>query len=157
LEASGTVAAGLYPRSIVVDPSGKFAYVANCGDFERNQGDIAMYTVDASMGTLTLIGTVGAGSCPLSVALHPSGKFAYAANTGSDGGPDIEGVSMYTINPDGTLTPMGLINAGYCPSSLAVDPSGKFAYVTNHCDNTISMYKIDPNTGVLTLTGTMGI
>lgn len=156
LELSGTVAAGLYPRSIAVDPSGKFAYVANCGDFERNQGDIAMYTVDASTGTLTLIGTIGAGSCPLSVALHPSGKFAYAANTGSDGGPDIEGVSMYTINPNGTLTPIGLINAGYCPSSLAVDPSGKFAYVTNHCDNTISMYTIDLTTGALTLLGTIG-
>jgi 6-phosphogluconolactonase len=156
LERSGTVAAGLYPRSIAVDPSGKFAYVANCGDFERNQGDIAMYTVDASTGTLTLIGTVGAGSCPLSVVVHPSGKFAYAANTGSDGGPDIEGVSMYTINPNGTLTPMGLINAGYCPSSLAVDPSGKFAYVTNHCDNTISMYTIDLTTGALTLLGTIG-
>jgi 6-phosphogluconolactonase len=156
LEPSGTVAAGLYPRSIAVDPSGQFAYVANCGDFERNQGDIAMYTVDAPTGTLTLIGTTGAGSCPLSVALHPSGKFAYAANTGSDGGPDIEGVSMYTINPNGALTPMGLINAGSCPSSLAVDPSGKFAYVTNHCDNTISMYKIDLTTGALTLIGTLG-
>jgi len=158
LEALGTIATGMYPRSVAVDPSGKFAYVANCGDFERNQGDVAMYAINGTTGTLTSMGTIVAGSCPLSIGLHPSGKFAYAANTGRDGGPDIEGVSMYTINATaGTLTSLGLIDAGYCPSSVALDPSGKFAYATNHCDNNISMYTIDPNTGVLTLIGTIGI
>lgn len=155
LATAGTIPAGIYPRSVVVDPSGKFAYVANCGDFEKNQGDVQMYTITA--GILTSIGTIGAGSCPLSVAVHPSGKFAYAVSTGSDGGPDIEGVSMYTINPTGALTSQGIVeNTGYCPSSIAVDPQGKFAYVTNHCDNTISMYTIDLTTGSLTLLGTVG-
>jgi DNA-binding beta-propeller fold protein YncE len=116
LTSNGTIPAGVYPRSVGVDPSGKFAYVANCGDFERNQGDVAMYTINVTTGDLTFIGTIGAGSCPLSVAVHPSGKFAYAVNTGSDGGPDIEGVAMYTINPTGALTSLGIVeNTGYCP------------------------------------------
>ena len=157
LTSNGTIPAGIYPRSAGVDPSGKFAYVANCGDFERNQGDVAMYTINVTTGTLTSTGTIGAGSCPLSVVVHPSGKFAYAVDTGSDGGPDIEGVSMYAINATGALTSLGIVeNTGYCPSSIAVDPSGKFAYVTNHCDNTISMYTIDLTTGALTLLGTIG-
>lgn len=156
LEALGMIATGMYPRSVAADPSGKFVYVANCGDFERNQGDLAMYSIDGRTGTLISMGTIVAGSCPLAVGLHPSGKFAFAVNTGSDGGPDIEGVSTYTINANGTLTSLGLVGAGYCPSSVAVDPSGEFAYVTNHCDNNISMYAIDATTGVLALIGTIG-
>lgn len=157
LEPLGTIATRVYPRSVAVDRSGKFVYVANCGDFEQNPGDLEMYTISPSDGSLTPAGTIGAGSCPLSVAVHPSGKFAYAVNTGSDGGPDIEGVSIYTINPTGTLTSLGIVeNTGNCPSSIAIDPSGKFAYVTNHCDNTMSMYTIDPTSGALTLIGTVG-
>jgi hypothetical protein len=33
---------------------------------------------------------------------------------------------------------------------VAVDPSGKFAYVTNVNDNNVSGYTIDPSTGALT-------
>jgi YVTN family beta-propeller protein len=158
LEPMGTTPTGIYPRFMAFDPSHEFAYTAICGNFERIQGDVSMYTIDATTGTLTLTGTIDAGSCPLSVAVHPSGKFAYAVNTGSDGGPDIEGVSMYTIDlSTGTLSSLGIVkNTGYCPSSIALDPSGKFAYVTNHCDNTVSMYSIDDATGALTLIGTIG-
>ena len=42
------------------------------------------------------------------------------------------------------------------PTSIAVDPSGKFAYVTNSGSNDVSMYSIDPATGELTLIGTIG-
>jgi 6-phosphogluconolactonase len=36
------------------------------------------------------------------------------------------------------------------PTSVAVDPSGKFAYVANAGDNTVSGYTINPATGALT-------
>lgn len=38
---------------MAVDPSGKFAYVANA-----DSGNVSMYTIDASTGALTLIGTI---------------------------------------------------------------------------------------------------
>jgi YVTN family beta-propeller protein len=64
---------------------------------------------------------------------------------------------MYTIDPtSGALTSIGTIAAGTFPVSVAVDPSGKFAYVANHGSNNVSMYAIDPTTGVLTLIGTIG-
>ena len=40
---------------------------------------------------------------------------------------------------------------------MAVDPSGKFAYVANYFSNSISMYAIDSTTGALTLIGTIGM
>ena len=36
------------------------------------------------------------------------------------------------------------------PSAVAVDPTGKFAYVGNDGSNNISAYAIDANTGALT-------
>jgi 6-phosphogluconolactonase (cycloisomerase 2 family) len=64
---------------------------------------------------------------------------------------------MYTINATtGALTPVGTIAAGMSPASIAVHPSGKFAYVTNAASNEVSMYSIDAATGALTLIGTIG-
>ena len=130
------------PRSMAVDPSGKFAYVA---DFT---GNVLGYTINPSTGALTAIAgsPFAAGQGPQSVAVDPSGKFAYVANFGG-------GVSGYTIGPTtGALTPIAgsPFAAGNGPNSVAVDPSGKFAYVTNFSGNNVSGYTIDPSTGALT-------
>ena len=37
---------------------------------------------------------------------------------------------------------------------MAVDPSSKFAYVTNRSDNTVSIFKINSGSGTLTPIGT---
>ena len=67
-----------FPSSVVVDPSGKFAYVASGGGgFPYN---VEMYTINATTGALTSIGTIAAGTDPVSVAVDPSGKFAYVVN-----------------------------------------------------------------------------
>ena len=138
-----------FPSSVVVDPSGKFAYVASGGGgFPYN---VEMYTVNGTTGALTSMGTIAAGTAPVSAAVDPSGKFAYVTNSGSND------VSMYTINATtGALTPIGTIAAGSTPTSIAVHPSGKFAYVTNSASNDVSMYSIDSPTGALTLIGTIG-
>jgi YVTN family beta-propeller protein len=140
-----------FPSSVVVDPSGKFAYVASGGGgFPYN---VDMYTINATTGALTSMGTIAAGTDPVSVAVDPSGKFAYAVNEnfGSAGN-----VSMYAINATtGALTSMGTIAAGTDPVSATVDPSGKFAYVTNSGSNDFSMYTINATTGALTSLGTI--
>jgi YVTN family beta-propeller protein len=141
-----------FPASVVVDPSGKFAYVANSGWNVANSGsnDVSMYTIDATTGALTSIGSIAAGADPASVAVDSSGKFAYVANSGSND------VSMYTINATtGALTSIGTIAAGTDPVSVAVDPSGKFAYVANSGSNDVSMYTINATTGALTSIGTI--
>ncbi len=133
LASIGTIAAGTDPVSVVVDPSGKFAYVAN-----SNSNDVSMYTINATTGALASIGTIAAGTAPVSVAVDPSGKFAYVTNFSSND------VSMYSIDgTTGALTPIGTIAAGQSPTSIAVHPSGKFAYVTNSGSDDVSMYSID--------------
>jgi 6-phosphogluconolactonase len=93
------------------------------------------------------------------VAVDPSGKFAYAADggafqAGSFGGSSI--VSMYLINnTTGALASIGMIAAGAGPDSVAVDPAGKFAFVTNFGSNDVLLHTIDATTGALASTGTI--
>jgi YVTN family beta-propeller protein len=92
------------------------------------------------------------GPIPFSITVDPSGKFAYVPNNDS-GGVMTYDVSQYTIDSvTGVLTQNNppAVAAGNGPTSVAVDPSSKFAYVVNRNDNTISMFTIDPSTGNLT-------
>jgi 6-phosphogluconolactonase len=138
--------AGLFPTSVAVDPSGKFAYVANVGS-----NNVLGYTINPTTGALApmrRLKPIMSGSQPFSVAVDPSGKFAYVANLNLAGN-----VSGYAINPtSGRLTLIAgtPFAAGREPDSVAVDPSGKFAYVANQADNNVSGYAINPTTGALT-------
>jgi 6-phosphogluconolactonase (cycloisomerase 2 family) len=156
-----------FTDSMTVDPSGKFAYVASSGDvWDIDFGSVVAYTINPTTGALTsttggITGT-GVNGTPEffnSVAVDPSGKFAYAADggafpAGSFGGDS--SVSMYTINSTtGALTFTGMIAAGSGPDSVAVDPAGKFAYVANFDSNDVSMYTIDATSGALASIGTI--
>jgi 6-phosphogluconolactonase len=140
-----TVAAGSQPHSVTVNPSGKYVYVAN-----YNDDTVSQYTI-GSNGALTSMTTptVTAGSGPISVTVDPSGKYAYVANYGDST------VSQYTIGLSGALTSMTTptvaagSTAGSTPSSVTVDPSGRYVYVANYHDSTVSQYKIGSN-GALT-------
>ena len=141
-----TVAAGLTANSISVDPSRKFAYVANL-----DSNDVSQYTIGTN-GSLTPMptATVAAGTAPQSVSVDPSGKFAYVANLGSGS----NNVSQYTIGTNGSLTPMtpATVAAGTGPHSVSVDPSGKFAYVANLFSYDISQYTIGTNGSLTPMT-----
>ncbi len=152
--APGTIAAGSNPVSVAVDPSGRFAYVTNSGFFAGEGADVSMYTISATTGALTAIGSINAVMVPVSVAVDSSGRFAYVAGLDPSSGPGI--VAMYTINATtGALTAIGTIATGARPVSVAVDPSDRFAYVANEFSNDVSMYTIDVTTGALTSIGTI--
>jgi 6-phosphogluconolactonase (cycloisomerase 2 family) len=78
-----------------VDPSGKFAYVANDG------GNVSAYMINATTGALTeVLPRAAAGTNPRSITVDSSGRFAYVANFGGN-------VSTYTISAiTGALTPI---------------------------------------------------
>ena len=147
--------------SVTVAPSGKFAYVANLGDDETTDGSVTTYAIDATTGALTSTGSTG-GNCPglcvpLSVAVDPSGKFAYVPN---GDGAEPSNIAVYTIDATtGALTSKGKTTTDGFAVSVAVDPSGKFAYVstggTPGPAANVSMYTINATTGALTSIGTI--
>ena len=80
-----------FTDSVTVDPSGKFAYVASSGDvWDIDFGSVVTYTINPTTGALTSttggINGTGINGTPEffnSVAVDPSGKFAYAADGGA--------------------------------------------------------------------------
>jgi DNA-binding beta-propeller fold protein YncE len=144
------------PWSVAVDPSGKFAYVANEGGFAPTS--ISMYAINATTGALTALGLIAAEGRAVSITVHPSGKFAYVADVSNGFPGENNNVSMYNINATtGALTSTGTIAAELSPSSIAIDPSGKFAYVTNSGSNGVSMYTINATMGTLTSMGPIAV
>jgi len=157
LSSLGTIPAGSAPDSITIDPLGKFAYVAN-----YDSSDVSTYTINSRTGVLTASGRTALGAAPLSITIDPSGRFAYLANSlGND-------VLMYAMDPDtGALTSIGstvretgpLQTPWDGPNSVTVDPLGRFAYVAIRGDGgdmssgSVSVYAINPKSGVLTFTG----
>jgi 6-phosphogluconolactonase (cycloisomerase 2 family) len=205
LTFAGEIDAGLYPSSVAVDPFGKFVYVANYGDHLAGiSGSVSTYAINPD-GSLTRLGSIAEpGVGTTSLAVHPSGKFAYAALSRFDNAiwtysidaisgaltakqtiaGAIEGTTSTAVHPSGefayltngallvgvpgssdtvstyaidattgALTLKGNIAAGTLPSSVAVDRSGKFAYVANGDSDDVSMYTIDATTGLLTSLG----
>jgi YVTN family beta-propeller protein len=156
-------AGGVYPQSIAVEPTGKFAYVADEGGCDAFSGAVSMYAIDPNTGALTSLGSVMAPDQggPYSLAVHPSGKFVYLSNSGTR--DDVGLVSIYSIDTTtGALTSTGYALADLYPWSMAVHPSGKFAYVTNEYTqpppypswpSIVYQYSIDPNSGALSRTG----
>ena len=83
------IAAGLHPIALVVEPSGKFLYVANWGDHH-----ISAYRIEPSQGSLQPIhgAPFASGKWPHSLAVTPAGRFLYSANG------DSNDVSAYRID-----------------------------------------------------------
>ncbi|MGD0061706.1 MAG: beta-propeller fold lactonase family protein [Verrucomicrobiia bacterium] len=146
-------------EEMVIDPLGRFAYVANLVSNASSQSTISMYTIAPTSGLLTPTApaTVPTGWFPQEIAIDPLGRFVYTANT------DDSTVSMFTINQTtGVLTPttpasVSTLVSGEMlsqPNFLTVDPTGKFVYVTALLsdDATVFMYTIDQTTGLLTPT-----
>ena len=148
-------AGGNDTRNIAVDLLGKYIYVSNPTSETVSQFTIGADGSLTSMSTPTiLVGPLAGGQLyyPGSIAVHPSGTWAYVLNT------QTFDINQYTIGTDGSLTSMTMptVVAGSgesYPQSITVHPSGKWAYVPN--DNggyggSISQYNIDQTTGALT-------
>jgi 6-phosphogluconolactonase (cycloisomerase 2 family) len=149
-------ATGQFPNSVTVHPTGRFVYVANSG-IPTDIFSVSAYAVNAATGALTPVpgSPFATGVEPVSVAIHPSGQFAYVANAGLEDGD----VSAYAINmTTGALTPVpgSPFAAGHEPTSVAVSPNGKFVYVTNNIvhvsdlSGAVSAYVVNATTGALT-------
>jgi 6-phosphogluconolactonase (cycloisomerase 2 family) len=165
-----TVPTGSQPNDIVVDPSGRFAYVVN-SNTNASGNSISQYTIGANDGLLTPMSppTVPTGTEPWSITIDAAGSNAYVPNRNNKQPPGT--VSHYTIDPTtGVLTlavavapATNPVTVGTGPTSLAIDPSGGFAYVTNRdsgLPSTVSQFSIAANgdlTPLTPLTATAGV
>src|ERR1700730_15812531 len=109
---------------------------------------LASYRVSSGSGNLKAVlgSPFSGGTSPISIAVHPSGKFVYTAN---QGGGDI---SLYTVNNStGELAEvLPRTPAGLNPTSLASSSGGDLLFVANQTSNSISVYTVSSSNGALT-------
>ncbi len=143
------------PCHVVLDKTGKYVFVAN-----YDGGSVAIMPVhsDGQLGRVTcFVQDTGKGPNAARqegphahcVTLDPANRFAFVCDLG------IDKVMIYHFDSDkGTLLPnnppYAKLKPGAGPRHMVFRPDGKFAYVINELDSTITVFSYDPNTGSLT-------
>lgn len=144
---------GAGPRHMDMHPNGKFVYVLN----QRNNTMTAC-DFDATTGRLAAIETLGMipddfeeFSSASDVHVLSPGRFLYGSNRGH------ESIVMYSI--DQSSGRIALADRIYCggkePRVFHVEPTGDLALVAHQNSDTVSAFRIEPDTGKLTPTGTV--
>jgi len=113
--------------------------------------NIVAYREDPNSGVLTLLSVspIAAGPAVQALALHPSKKYLYAANSFEND------ISLFTIDASGVLTEVTpRPKTDTAPTLLAMNSAGSFLYVGNSGSNDVSVFSIDASSGQLTQVGT---
>lgn len=158
------------PVSVVVHPTGKFVYVVNEVRFGSPIGNLSAFSIDKATGALTSLGTTAdsAGAPATALAFAPSGEFAYVTylhGTSTPVGNTLwDHVVTYSVSPTSGLfssNPLGAASTGDNPWAMVVTPGGQFGYVaslgTQGSVNQLSIYKIDQTSGVMALRASFSI
>ncbi len=135
--------------AVVLDPAGKYLYVMMQSNLASN---IYGFVRDPTSGTLTALsgfpkpldGFANQGTFDL------SGKFLLVTGTdvfGTAGGVDV--FSVNSANGALTLNAGSPMQVGDDPSAITFDEFGKYLYVTNTADATISEFTFDGTAGTL--------
>jgi 6-phosphogluconolactonase len=138
-----------HPHSINVDPSGRFAIVADLG-----QDKVFIYKLDSEKGTLSPNDpasiSVEPGAGPRHFTFHPDGKHAFLIN---EMGATI---TAFEWNGEkGTLSPITtvpILSRSYSgptntSSEVVVGKSGNFVYGANRGDDSLVVLSFDASTG----------
>ena len=112
---------------------------------EKSKG-IHAFRFDSTSGDVEELGVVAETKNPTFLALHPNGKFLYAANEiagfrGKPGGS----VTAYSIDAaSGKLSEIGVASTGgNGPCHLVVDPSGSQVLVANYGGGSVASLPLD--------------
>lgn len=135
---------GAAPAHVSVHPSGRWLLSANYGS-----GSVAVHPIDDSgaLGERTdLVRHAGPSPHAHQIITTPDRGHVLAVDLGND--------TVYTYRLDtraGTLTEVSRAAArpGAGPRHLTFHPSGRYAYLANELDNTVTVCAYDPASGTL--------
>ena len=152
---------GTFTCHVSVDATNRVVMVANYGS-----GSMAVYPVEADgrLGPLSdFVQHAGSGPNPQrqqgphahQIVLSPDNRFVLVNDLGADK------VFVYQLDAaQGKLTPnhtapFASLHAGAGPRHLDFHPNGKFVYVINELDATVTMFDFDAAQGILTARQTL--
>lgn len=142
---------GPHPHWVGADPENRFLFVPDLGTDK-----VVIYEMDLKGATIKPhgYGTCPPGSGPRHLAFHPNGKFAYVVNE--------MGITVTAFEYDaqtGTLTAIDTVDSlplseremTSTAAELDIHPSGDFLYASTRDHDSISAFRVDPETGKLKL------
>lgn len=140
---------GKAPRHFAFHPRAPFFFITN-----EQEASVSSFHFDSNTGQVSPVQTVattpngysGPRVSPSNIAIHPNGKFVYAANRGDD--------SIAILAIDEKTGRMTLVDTVKCggrnPREMGFEPSGKYLYVCNVQSGDVTTFSADANTGALT-------
>lgn len=136
------------PRHMAFHPTSPWAYV-----LKELDSTIQAVSLDAGTQQLKLLGTAlstrpvgGGNNTGAEVQVHPSGSYVYTSNRGDNT------IAMFSVNADGTLVYKSVTaTGGTIPRHFSIVPNGKWLLAANQDSGTVTVLKLDPETGSLTL------
>lgn len=130
--------------NFALHPNGTYLYSTS-----SSKNTVSGYFIDQNSGALSVFDSVAVGANPGAVTVSLNGKFLYTTNNNNS-------ITIFSIDQaTGKLTNIGYsytgtsAAAGSQPRSLVIHPSGNFAYTGNYASGNISVFNIDPETGLL--------
>lgn len=142
LSSSGTPIALNVSAPKLVTANGNFVFVASANAID-------VLTFNSSNGTFTLAtGSIIGAPPPFNfVALYAPPQATnrlYALDAASNS------IVPYTVSNTGVLTAGAAIPVGTQPAAMIADEANAFLFVSNTGSNNLSVFRVDPATGVLT-------
>lgn len=147
---------GTSSSSVVIDPSGKYLYVT-----ASRSGSAYLYQfgLDSATGVATPLSSLPTYEQPLyglanASAFEPTGKMLLVTGTQVFG---ITGaVQVLTLDSSTgalTLAIASPVQVGIDPAGIAIDATGKYVYVPNTSDATVSAFALDSAGRLTEITG----
>lgn len=156
LAVSGSpAAAGKNPLGLAITPDGKFLYATNQDDNTLSGWSVSATGALAPLSTTSLSPTAAisaTGKAPQNPAVHPDGKTLTVACAVDST------LETFSIDPKtGLVTPLAANPNALAPQlpadqSLAMDPSGSFAFSVSLGADALQVYTVDA-TGALAVSG----
>lgn len=142
------------PRHMKWNADGSIAYVLNELDLS-----VSIFKAEED-GLLEFVKTVstlpdGYDKSDMTCAeirIHPNGKFIYASNRDLTDN-DRDSITVFTRFEDGFQRRATTPAEVWIPRNFNIDPAGKWMLIGGKNSNDVAIFKVDPETGLITFTG----
>jgi 6-phosphogluconolactonase (cycloisomerase 2 family) len=145
------VITGTFPAKAASDKGGFRLYVSNSNPFNSGSNSVSAYFINRSNGHISPVpgSPFKVSRHPWGIAVHPSGKFVYVAESNNAAG---DGVEAFMVNSNGSLSQVAgsLFPTKNDPQNLLIDATGHYLYAADASSGYIDAFAINQTDGALT-------